>query len=66
MANKYLKINFNSPVRMKPFQLTVVQATKRQRDVTEDSDEEGNFYGKKISPPIHEAKSKNVITHCIM
>ena len=51
---------------MKPFQLAVMQATKRQRDVTEDSDEEGNFCGKKISPPIHEAKSENVITYCTM
>lgn len=51
---------------MKPFQLTVMQATKGQRDVTEDSDEEGNFCGKKISPPIHEAKSENVITYCTL
>ena len=28
-----------------PFQLTVMQAAKRRRDVTEDSDKEGNFYG---------------------
>ena len=43
-----------------------MQAGKRQRDVTEDSDKEGNFYGQKMSPPIHEAKSENVITHCSM
>ena len=52
---------------MKPFQITVMQAAKRRRDVTEDSDEEVNFYGKKISPPLHENKSENVITHyCTM
>ena len=51
---------------MKPFQLTVMQATKRWRDVTEDSDEEVNFYGKKISPPLHENKSENVMTRCTM
>ena len=43
-----------------------MQATKRQRDVTEDSDEEGNYFCKKISPPIYEAKRENVITHCTM
>ena len=30
------------PVCVKPFQPTVVQATKRKRDVAEDSDVEGN------------------------
>ena len=30
------------PVCVKPFQPTVMQATKRKRDVAEDSDEEGN------------------------
>ena len=27
------------------FQLTVMEAAKRRKDVTEDSDKEGNFYG---------------------
>ena len=31
------------PVCVKPFQPTVMQATKRKRHVAEDSDEEGNF-----------------------
>ena len=31
------------PVCVKSFQLTVMQATKRKRHVTEDLDEEGNF-----------------------
>ena len=30
------------PVCVKPFQPTVMQATKRKRDVGEDSDVEGN------------------------
>ena len=32
------------PVCVKPFQPNVMQATKRKRDVAEDSDEEGNVY----------------------
>ena len=45
-AYKYLKLfKFNSPVCVKPFQLTIMQAAKKRKDVTEDSDEEGNFYG---------------------
>ena len=32
------------PVCVKPFQLTVMQATKRNRDVAEDSDKEGSFF----------------------
>ena len=51
---------------MKPFQLTVMQAAKRRRDVTEDSDEELNFYGENKGPPIPKAKSENVITHHTM
>ena len=51
---------------MKPFQLAVMQATRRRSDVTEDSDEEGNFCGWKMSPPIQEAKSENLIIHCTM
>ena len=51
---------------MKPFQLTVMQAAKRRKDVTEDSDKEGNFYGEKKSPPIPKAKRENLNTHCTM
>ena len=35
------------PVCVKPFQLTVMQATKRKRDVAEDSDKEGSLKKKK-------------------
>ena len=51
---------------MKPFQLPVMPAAKRQEDMTEDSDKEGNFYGQKKGPPIPKAISENVITHCTM
>ena len=43
------------PVCVKPFQLTVMQATKRKRDVTEDSDKEGNFCYEKIGSLIVES-----------
>ena len=43
------------PVCVKPFQLTVMQATKRKRDVPEDSDEEGNFCCEKIGSLIVES-----------
>ena len=48
------------PVCVKPFQLTVMQATKRKRDVIEDSDKEGNFCYEKIGSLIVE--SGNVIS----
>ena len=43
------------PVCVKPFQLTVMQATKRKRDVIEDSDKEGNFCYEKIGSLIVES-----------
>ena len=43
------------PVCVRPFQLTVMQATKRKRDVTEDSDKEGNFCCEKIGSLIVES-----------
>ena len=42
------------PVCVKPFQLTVMQATKRKRDIIEDSDKEGNFCYEKIGSLIVE------------
>ena len=48
------------PVCVKPFQLTVMQATKRKRDIIEDSDKEGNFCYEKIGSLIVE--SWNVIS----
>ena len=48
------------PVCVKPFQLAVMQATKRKRDIIEDSDKEGNFWYEKIGSLIVE--SLNVIS----
>ena len=42
------------PVCVKSFQPTIMQATKRKRDVAEDSDEEGNVCCYKISSLIVE------------
>ena len=43
------------PVCVKSFQLIVMQATKRKRDVIEDSDKEGNFCYEKIGSLIVES-----------
>ena len=43
------------PVCVNPFQLTVMQATKRKRDIIEDSDKEGNFCYEKIGSVIVES-----------
>ena len=43
------------PVCVKPFQLIVMQATKRKRDVIEDSDKEGNFCYEKMGSHIVES-----------
>ena len=43
------------PVCVKSFQLIVMQATKRKRDVIEDSDKEGNFCCEKMGSLIVES-----------